>query len=626
MKNILLFILLASQLSIGITNAQSGFDNGTRALYIMDISKYIHWPSEVTLPAEEFSVGVLSSSDTLYWELENIAKTRKFIQGKHVRIYLFRDPEKLEWTNVLYVNKNEGYKMSDLLDKNHGKHTLIIGEGYEFRESMLNFVVSAGKPQFEVNEKLMNEEGLSVDEMFLALAVKTREDWEALFTITDEKLQEEKEITRQQKIIIEQQNTRIAEQRRMIALQEARLDSLDIEVRNKQKDIQARQLVLQRQVSEISRQKDTITLQMTEMYNLKNNLEEKKHDLALGEKEINTQKELIKTQDAKIIRQVEEIEKQKLITWFVSLLLLLVLGLAYFVYVNYRNKKKANLLLKEKNKLISDKNQEISKQRDIAEMQRDQIAYQKKHITDSIEYAKRIQRAILPSLELFSDRIDHFVLYKPRDIVSGDFYWVDEFDDTQIIITADCTGHGVPGAFMSMLGVSLLNEIVHNRGIHKPDQILNELRDNVIASLKQEVGKGDVKDGMDMTVCVIHYDTGVLEFAGANNPVYIVRDNELIQLKGDKMPVAIHDTMHPFTLTEFILDRGDTFYTFSDGYVDQFGGPNRKKFLSKNFKKLILEIQDGSMYEQGKKLDAIFEEWRSELEQIDDVTVIGIRY
>ena len=144
--------------------------------------------------------------------------------------------------------------------------------------------------------------------------------------------------------------------------------------------------------------------------------------------------------------------------------------------------------MKEKNKLISDKKQEISKQRDIAEMQRDQIAYQKKHITDSIEYAKRIQRAILPSLELFSDRIDHFVLYKPRDIVSGDFYWVDEFDHTQIIITADCTGHGVPGAFMSMLGVSLLNEIVHNKGIHKPDQILNELRENVIASLKQEVG------------------------------------------------------------------------------------------------------------------------------------------
>ena len=217
------------------------------------------------LPAGEFSVGVLSSSDTLYWELENIAKTRKFIQGKHVRIYLFRDPEKLERTNVLYVNKNEGYKMSDLLEKNHGKHTLIIGEGYEFRESMLNFVVSAGKPQFEVNEKLMNEEGLSVDEMFLALAVKTREDWEALFTITDEKLQEEKEMTRQQKIIIEQQNTRIAEQPDD-ALQEARLDSLDIEVRIN-KRIFKRGSWSSKDRFPKSRQKDTITLQMTEMYN-----------------------------------------------------------------------------------------------------------------------------------------------------------------------------------------------------------------------------------------------------------------------------------------------------------------------------------------------------------------------
>ena len=259
-------------------------------------------------------------------------------------------------------------------------------------------------------------------------------------------------------------------------------------------------------------------------------------------------------------------------------------------------------------------------------MQRDQIAYQKKHITDSIEYAKRIQRAILPSLELFSDQIDHFVLYKPRDIVSGDFYWVDESDHTQIIITADCTGHGVPGAFMSMLGISLLNEIVHNKGIHDPGKILNELRDKVISSLKQEVGYGDIKDGMDMTVCTIHYDTGILEYAGANNPVYIIRNGELMNMKGDKMPVAIHDTMEPFSTRELKLKKGDTIYTFSDGFVDQFGGPNQKKFLSKNFRKVLLDIQDLSMYEQGIKLDQIFEEWRDEMEQIDDVTVIGIRY
>ena len=618
----LLFIFIFS----GYTNAQNGFNNETRALYIMDISKYIEWPADIMLPAEEFSIGVLSSREDLYWDLENMAKTRKFIQGKPVRIYLFRDPDKIEWTNVLYVNRNEGYKLPDLIKRLKGKHTLLVSEGYEFSESMLNFIVVDGKPQFEVNEKLLNEENLKVDQMFLALAVKTREDWEALFNVTDEKLQEEKEVTRQQKILIDKQESQIAEQRKLIAKQEARLDSLDREIRKKQSDIVKKQLVLTNQVSKIGKQKNMINLQMADMARQRDTLSRQQNDITKKNQQITAKEALIKERDSRIVIQSAELKKQKLIISFISVLLILFAGLIYLIYIYYRNKKKANIILEEKNRQITAQKDEIRQQRDIAEMQRDQITYQKKHITDSIEYAKRIQRAILPSLELFSDRIDHFVLYKPRDIVSGDFYWVDAFEHTQIIITADCTGHGVPGAFMSMLGISLLNEIVHNKGIHKPGQILDELREKVILSLKQEVGHGDIKDGMDMTVCTVDYEKGILEFAGANNPLYIVRNGELIQFKGDKMPVAIHDTMNPFVTQEFKLEKGDTFYTFSDGYVDQFGGPNQKKFLSKNFRTIIMQIQDKNMYEQGMKLDEIFEEWRKEVEQVDDVTVIGVRY
>jgi serine phosphatase RsbU (regulator of sigma subunit) len=306
-----------------------------------------------------------------------------------------------------------------------------------------------------------------------------------------------------------------------------------------------------------------------------------------------------------------------------------VIGLLYFIYLNYKNKKKANLILEEKNRLITEQKEFITEQRDLAEMQRDQIAYQKKHITDSIHYAKRIQTALLPSIELFSDKIDHFVLYKPRDIVSGDFYWVNEIDGKQIIITADCTGHGVPGAFMSMLGISLLNEIVNNKKIHKPNEILNTLRKDIIDSLKQSEGElieGAVKDGMDMTACTVYYENDVLEFSGANNPLYIISGEELIQIKGDKMPVAIHALMDPFSLQEYKLKKGDCFYTFSDGFVDQFGGPNQKKFLSKNFRELLLNIKDMPMVEQGNKLDAAFEKWRADVEQVDDVTVIGVKY
>jgi len=195
-----------------------------------------------------------------------------------------------------------------------------------------------------------------------------------------------------------------------------------------------------------------------------------------------------------------------------------------------------------------------------------------------------------------------------------------------MVIAADCTGHGVPGAFMSMLGISFLNEIILNKEIIRPDLVLNALRDEIMKALKQMEEQSDVKDGMDMSACLIDFSNGKLQFAGAQNPLYHFSKKELVEIKADKMPVAIHERMDDFTNHEIQLAKGDTIYIFSDGFVDQFGGPKQKKFLSKNFKAILQEMQDLPMIEQGKKLDAIFEDWRKELEQVDDVTVIGVRY
>jgi serine phosphatase RsbU (regulator of sigma subunit) len=241
-------------------------------------------------------------------------------------------------------------------------------------------------------------------------------------------------------------------------------------------------------------------------------------------------------------------------------------------------------------------------------------------------YAKRIQTALIPSLELFSDKLDHFVLYKPLAIVSGDFYWVSARDNMQIIIAADCTGHGVPGAFMSMLGVTLLNEIVNEKQIIMPDQIISTLRDGIIKSLKQVVDEDTVKDGMDIAVCVVDFKENILWFAGANNPLYLIRNGELIHYRPDKMPVAIHYRMQPFTLHKIELQKGDQFYIFSDGYADQFGGPNEKKFMSTHMKEKLVEISGLPMLQQGEKMNTVFEEWRGENPQVDDVTLIGVRY
>ena len=179
---------------------------------------------------------------------------------------------------------------------------------------------------------------------------------------------------------------------------------------------------------------------------------------------------------------------------------------------------------------------------------------------------------------------------------------------------------------MSMLGVSFLNEIILNKGITQPDLILNALRDEIMSALKQQEESSDVKDGMDMCICLLDIENKSLQFAGANNPLWIFSKGELIEIKGDKMPVSIHEEMRPFTNHWVDLKKGDTFYIHSDGFADQFGGPNQKKFLSKNFKRILLEMQNKPMLDQGAELDKIFEEWRKEVEQIDDVTVIGVRY
>jgi serine phosphatase RsbU (regulator of sigma subunit) len=602
-----------------------GFDNQTRAIYILDISKYVEFPPAFA-KQEFFTIGILDKEDVLLWEVNNMARARKFIQGKPIKVMLFRDLSEITPTNVIYVNKTSDIKISSILSKIEGKSTLLISEGYEFRESMLNFVVVNEKTEFEVNQDLLNKEGLKVSQLFLAQSIKTREDWQKLFEKTDVALTEEKVVTQQQKVVIEDQSVQIAEQAEKIRIQEARLDSLDKEIKIKQANIRQKEFILSKQVKEINNQKFLITKQVEEVNQQKEVLGKLEEGIKVKEAEIAKQTSQIENQKGMIVDQLKQIEKQKLITYFVVVALILVTGLGYFVYINYRNKKKANEILEEKNRLITLQNEEIQKQKEVAEMQRDQIAYQKKHITDSIHYALRIQRAIIPSLELFTDEIEHFVLYKPRDIVSGDFYWVNKKDNLWIVIAADCTGHGVPGAFMSMLGVSFLNEIVINKHIHKPDQILNALRDNIVKSLKQVEAESGVKDGMDITVCAVDFNTGILEWAGANNPLFLVQNGELNHVKGDKMPVAIHDRMEPFTLNTFKLNKGDTFYTFSDGYVDQFGGENQKKFLSKNFKDVIMSIQDKTMYEQGIKLDEVFEEWKKDVEQVDDVTVIGLRF
>ncbi len=289
-----------------------------------------------------------------------------------------------------------------------------------------------------------------------------------------------------------------------------------------------------------------------------------------------------------------------------------------------------NSELEQQQEEIIAQRDEITKQRDIAEKQRDAIASQQEEIMDSIYYAKRIQAAILPPKGYMHSILpESFVLYRPRDIVSGDFYWIKQIDDIIVVVAADCTGHGVPGAFMSMLGSALLDEIVHRENDQlTAGQILDSLRTGIVNALHQTGQVEEAKDGMDMALYIINPKQKSLQFAGAFNPLFIVRGEEVIELKADRKPIGIFEEVEtPFTTHYFTPQKGDLLYTFSDGYASQFGGPGGKKFKLTRLEKLFLTIKDQPMDQQKATLDKTFENWMGvKYQQIDDVIVVGVKY
>lgn len=274
----------------------------------------------------------------------------------------------------------------------------------------------------------------------------------------------------------------------------------------------------------------------------------------------------------------------------------------------------------EKNELLVEQNEEISAQRDM-------VMRQHNSITESIQYAQKIQTALLPPEDYIKQLLkESFILFLPKDVVSGDFYWMRKKNGTIYVVAADCTGHGVPGAFMSMLGISFLNDAIHRNEVSQVNNVLNELRRQVKFSLHQTGKQGEAKDGMDLAFVAINIEEKLLQYSGAFNPLYIIRNKEIIEIKADKMPIGIHPLeQNSFTNHEIKLQPKDHIYLFSDGYIDQLGGPDNKTFRSHRFRKLLLEIHDQSLADQKTILHKRFESWRNKSEQTDDILVIGIK-
>jgi serine phosphatase RsbU (regulator of sigma subunit)/flavodoxin len=267
------------------------------------------------------------------------------------------------------------------------------------------------------------------------------------------------------------------------------------------------------------------------------------------------------------------------------------------------------------------------KQKDIIEKSHHEIAQKNKDIVDSINYALKIQSAMLPPTEeIKSSFKDIFILFKPKDIVSGDFYFHTRVGKKILIAVVDCTGHGVPGAMMSMIGNDLLNNIVHERDITVPSDILDNLHDGVIKALKQDTAHLESKDGMDVALMSFDLEKSELQYAGAYRPLYVVRSGAITEYKANKFPIGnISQERSSFTNHTIQLQKDDCIYAFSDGYADQFGGPNGKKFMIKKFQNLLLEINPLPIDEQYKRVSKTIDDWRGIYEQVDDMLVIGIR-
>ncbi len=359
---------------------------------------------------------------------------------------------------------------------------------------------------------------------------------------------------------------------------------------------------------------------------------------------------------AELAQSEEQRKRQQTILYSFILGFIIIAVFTLIVLRLFVQKKKANILLAkqrdeilEKNAMLGEANEEIRAQKEEIEVQHDMVVKQKEFIEkqklrteDSIRYAQRIQNAVLPAQEDIKTLIDdYFVLYQPKDVVSGDFYWATSEGEWSIIVAADCTGHGVPGAFMSMLGISFLNQIINKRGFTNAAQVLQELRELIIKALKQTYDEDSQVDGMDISLLAINKKTLKAHWAGAQNPIWIIRNNSSVRdaknpidiieiIKGDKMPVSLHVRMDNFKNHEIELKKGDRIYLFSDGFADQFGGNEGRKFNSKALKTIIAETSTLPMQQQKEMLEQTLDNWKNpktgiRYDQIDDVVVFGVK-
>ncbi|MDI1355634.1 MAG: YfiR/HmsC family protein [bacterium] len=553
-----------------------------KSVFLFKFTEKVYWQREDNM--KEFVICTMTSG-LLAEKLSLVSKRAKFRDHIPIKVITCNTVDDIKNCQMLVIDgaRNDNYWA--IYSKIQGKGVLMVAENLaDYKKSMISFVEVDNTIKYITNKTKLDESNLVINKALYDNAIKKEGEWKSI------------------------------------------LDKFNYILKSGDKNVKAdasdvkQMMSMYKNLEEEKKGKEELVNRMTDSLNtILENLESRKKEAEEVQKNIAKQSEQMKVLDRDIALKKQELnEKQKKIgeqntvISVIAVLSIVAMILLFFAIRSNNQRRRAN-------KLLSEQKNEIEKQKLL-------VDEKQKEILDSINYAKRIQTALLANSKMMNDNLEeHFVFFKPKDIVAGDFYWATPVPDGFIYITADCTGHGVPGAFMSLLNISKLNDAI-NQKMTRPDLVLNEVKTGIIRALNPEGSAEESKDGMDAILCKLDRKNMKLQFAAANNSFCIVRNKNIITCKADKMPVGkSHDDSGRFTFNEILLEKGDMIFTFTDGYGDQFGGPEGKKFKHKKLRDIFVQVSEMPINRQKDVISERFDEWKGELEQVDDVLIIGVR-
>jgi serine phosphatase RsbU (regulator of sigma subunit) len=554
-----------------------------KAAFIYKFTQYVQWPNEEQM--KQFNICVMSSQEMAdqLRELEAVAKFRNRIP---MRVNYCSSPDEAAKANMVVVDGAGSANLWSLYSKLRGKGVLMVAENLEdYRKSMISFVIVDSKMKYILNATKLDESNLVVKEDLYKNAIRTETDWTSVFD--------------KFKFLAEHGD------------KEVRVDKHDLaqwvsEYKTLQDEKTSKELT-------IAQMEDSLNAKMRALEEKSKELETVGYNIEHQKKRLGELNERMKKQRGQLLLSETEIGKQRIV-------IVIIAGLTFGVLILLLVALRVNNKRRKANRLLEQQKAQI-------ELQKQLVETKQKEILDSIFYAKRIQTALMANEAVMKDHLpEHFIFFRPKDIVAGDFYWAEPITDGFMYVTADSTGHGVPGAFMSLLNITKLNEAINQKRITRPDLILNDVKRGIIEALNPPGSIEVSRDGMDVVVCKLDLRNRLLQYAAANNSVCIVRNGHILEGKGDKMPIGkSHDDNLSFTLNEMQLESGDMIYTYTDGIYDQFGGPKGKKMKGKALKEMLVRIAVLPLSQQKDEINRWFEEWKGTLEQVDDVLLMGVR-